>query len=108
MVMALCLLSAQCVVEAVGLSEQCFVLFEIRAPWQLMADFVLDENTQIVGILLSNFGTPIGTPNARDFVFFAVSNGSPVAVSYRFADLLGTASPERCHFEGIIRRRIHR
>jgi hypothetical protein len=97
------------VVEAGGLSEQCFVLFQIDAPWQLMADFVLDENTQTVGILLSNFGTPLGTPDAREFVFFAVSDdSSPVVVSYRLTDLIGTASADRCHFEATARRRIHR
>jgi hypothetical protein len=96
------------VVGAGGLSEQCFVIFEVNQPWQLMADFVLDENTQTVGILLSNFGTPLGSPDAREFVFFAVTDGDSAAVSYRFTDLLGTASPHKCHFEATVRRRIHR
>jgi hypothetical protein len=96
------------VVDAGGLSETCWVNFRAKPPWQLMADFVLDEITGRADLLISYFGAPLGAPDAREFVFFAVTDGDSAAVSYRFTDLLGTAAPDRCHFEATIRRRIHR
>lgn len=88
-----------------GVSEQCSTIFEISPPWRLLADFVLDEVTDRVGLLFSD----VGTPRARESVFFAVTDESESAtVTYRFTDLLSMASPDECHVEATVRRRTLR
>ena len=84
-------------------SQGCFLAFRFKSPWGLMADFARDDRNEFYfAVLIPDFDAPRAGSE-----FFAVTDES-TTVTYRFTDLLGAVTPDKCHFEATVRRRIHR